>query len=113
MYQPNIPAIYSELRPKTISNMKSVLNISNTTVVIVYSLVGFFGYATFSTNPDIVSIMSTANILTGPYLNNSWIIACQFMLLIGIILATPICVLPCKDTIEELWMGQERKMSDA
>ena len=85
--------------------MKSVLITGNTIVIICYILVGFFGYATFVNYANVDNIMLTANILEGPYMNSYWIILCQFMLLVGVILSTPLCVLPCKDTIEELWLG--------
>jgi amino acid permease len=33
------------------------------------------------------------------------------LLLVGVILAAPLSVLPCKDTIEEIWLGQNVRMS--
>ena len=33
------------------------------------------------------------------------------MLLIGVILASPLCLMPCKDTVEELYLGQGRTMN--
>ena len=33
------------------------------------------------------------------------------MLLAGIILASPLCLMPAKDTVEELFLGQERQMT--
>lgn len=38
--------------------------------------------------------------------------AAQCLLIIGIVLATPLCLLPCKDTVEELWLGQNSTMTE-
>ena len=35
----------------------------------------------------------------------------MFMLLVGVVLATPLCLLPCKNTIEELYLGQTRELN--
>ena len=49
--------------------------------------------------------MEEENILEAPYQGNGWIIASQFLLLTGVILASPLCLMPVKDTIEELYLG--------
>ena len=33
------------------------------------------------------------------------------MMLAGVILASPLCLMPAKDTVEELFLGQERQMT--
>lgn len=48
MYQPNIPQTYSELQQKTPKTMSKVLFRANLSAVVVYLLVGFFGYLTFA-----------------------------------------------------------------
>ena len=70
-----------------------------------YSLAGFFGYASFALYPNVSEIMEKENILESPYQNNSWILASQFFLLAGVLLASPLCLMPCKDTVEELYLG--------
>jgi hypothetical protein len=49
-------------------------------------------------------IMDLQNILKGPYQNNIVIYMCLFGMLIVILFATPLTILPCKDTIEELFL---------
>lgn len=86
--------------------MKKVLLAATTIASTSYALAGFFGYATFADYPDVDEIMEKENILEAPYGNNGWILAAQFLLLIGVMMASPLCLLPTKDTIEELWLGQ-------
>ena len=63
MYQPNCPAIYTELKVKTLPNMRIVLGAGTTLASICYIVVGLFGYATFSKRSDIVTIMHDNMIL--------------------------------------------------
>ena len=51
MYQPNIPAIYHELKKSSMFNMNKVLIIGTSIAVIAYIMAGLFGYVTFSTHP--------------------------------------------------------------
>lgn len=37
----------------------------------------------------------------------------MFLLIAGVVLSTPLSLLPCKDTVEELTLGQSRLMSDS
>ena len=55
--------------------------------------------------------MEKENILEAPYQNDGWIIASQFMLLAGVILASPLCLMPVKDTMEELYLGPGKTMN--
>ena len=79
--------------------------------VTCYILAGFFGYATFAAYPNVDAIMMKANILQAPYGSNDWILASQFLLLIGVVLASPLCLMPAKDTIEELYLGRGQTMN--
>ena len=36
----------------------------------------------------------------------------KLVLLAGVILASPMCLMPAKDTLEELFLGQERRMNN-
>ena len=78
---------------------------------VCYALAGFFGNATFITYDDVDTIMNKENIFEAPYQGNVWIVAGSFILLAGVILASPLCLMPAKDTIEELFLGQERRMT--
>jgi amino acid permease len=111
MYQPNIPAVFSELNQKTLPEISSILSKASLIAIAVFLLSGFFGYATFAGYNNQSQLMNLQNILKAPYEGNIWIMLAQFLLLTGIILATPLCILPCKDTVEELILGQTRSMS--
>jgi len=92
--------------------MKKVIIFGTIIAALCYLMSGFFGYATFAMNPDATTIMSTQNIFTAPYLNERFLVASMFMLITGVVLSTPLSVLPCKDTIEEIIHGQSRLFSD-
>ena len=67
MYQPNIPAIYHELKRKTMVNMSKVLWIGTGLATVVYVMVGMFGYITFALNDNVEEIMDAQNILQADY----------------------------------------------
>jgi amino acid permease len=48
MYQINIPAIYSELSDKSITNMNRVLSFGTLGASLLYILAGVFGFAAFA-----------------------------------------------------------------
>ena len=96
---------------KTTATMWKVVIGATTIAVISYILAGYFGFATFAAYPNVDDIMQKENILEGPYGNNGWILASQFLLLAGVVLASPLCLMPCKDTVEELLLGQGRTMN--
>ena len=112
MYQPNLPSVYQELTHKTPKTMQRVILFSTIVAVMCYIFAGYFGFATFAAYPNVDEIMMQQNILEAPYGNNGWIVAAQFLLLAGVILASPITLMPCKDTIEELYLGQGKIMND-
>jgi amino acid permease len=109
MYQPNIPAIYHELKSKNMMNMQKVLWIGTGIGTVVYILVGMFGYVTFAMNPKVDEIMDQQNILQADYGDNNTIKVCLLLMLMVVLFASPFCVLPAKDSIEELIMGESRK----
>ena len=76
-----------------------------------YAIAGFFGYATFALNDNVKSIMEEENIFEAPYNKNSWILAAKLLLLAGVMLASPLCLMPTKDTIEELYLGPGKTMN--
>ena len=85
--------------------MWKVVFIATTIACICYGLAGFFGYATFACDDDAASIMELENIFEAPYQNNSFILVGKIVLLAGVILASPLCLMPAKDTLEELFLG--------
>ena len=65
-------------------------------------MVGMFGYATFAKRPDIAFLMDRNNILQNDYNGILIMKICLFGMLVVVFFATPFCVLPNKDSIEEL-----------
>ena len=105
MYQPNIPQIYHELKIKSVSTMSQILLTATSLAAIAYLFSGIFGYASFAQNSNVDSIMMQGNIFSAPYFNNSFLVVSMFMMLVGVVLSTPLSLLPCKDTVEELFLG--------
>jgi amino acid permease len=112
MYQPNIPAIYHELKKSDMFNMNKVLVIGTSIAVVAYIMAGLFGYVTFSMHPDVDKIMNAQNILKAPYGELPIIKCCLIGLLVVVLFASPFCVLPCKDSVEEL-LSPDKKFTNA
>jgi amino acid permease len=106
MYQVNIPMIYNELERRNSKQMGKVINAGSSMAVVFYVMVGIFGYATFLAPPDSFELCAK-NILQADYKNNKAIQIGNFALLFSVMTAAPICVLPCKDTIEELFYKEQ------
>lgn len=102
MYQPNTPAIYTELKVRNLTNIKKVLGAGTTLASFCYILVGMFGYATFAKRDDIDKIMDNNMILKNDYHGSFVIKICLFGMLLVTLFACPFCVLPVKDSIEEI-----------
>jgi len=82
--------------------MATVISIGSTVAVLFYVLVGIFGYATFLAPPLSYQLCSK-NILQADYKGNSAVQIGNFTLLLSVITAAPICVLPSKDSIAEMF----------
>ena len=67
MYQVNIPSIYFELERRNYHTMSRVLIKGTISAVILYALIGIFGYLTFMDNPE---ALEKKNILEAPYNKN-------------------------------------------
>ena len=111
MYQVNIPALYSELEDKTIGKGKTVIFAGTILAVVLYITAGIFGYISFADangDPDVdVDAIFSDNILKAPYSDGSGktpivIYISLFGMCCVVTIATPFCVLPCKDGIEEI-----------
>lgn len=91
--------IYVELENKNSSEMGKVILAGSSVAVFFYSLVGIFGYAIFVNN---LQELCGANILQADFHGNKLIDIGNFCLLFSVITAAPLCVLPSKDSVEEL-----------
>ena len=98
--------IYVELEKRNSKTMAKVTSWGSAIAVCFYCLVGIFGYATFLAPPDSFELCSK-NILEANYLGNNIIQIGNFTLLFSVICAGPLCVLPSKDTVEELFFKEK------
>jgi hypothetical protein len=118
MYQPNIPAIHHELLDRSIKKMDWVMFLGTLIASIAYFFCGFFGYATFANNIDISHIhgvkgrdvdtlMSKQNILADYPSDFTFGLVLQIGVLVMILFASPFCILPSKDSLEQLLLPQD------
>jgi len=131
MYQMNVPAIYNELSVKSVDKGKKVLYYGTAMACTAYIFAGIFGFATFASGTDDTTykmIFDKQNIFQAPYtlrnddgskecldyfinFYNDTICVTQvpiaiyvsiFGILFVVTMAAPFCVLPTKDSIEEV-----------
>lgn len=102
MYQPNIPMIYRELNDRNYRRMDKVVVRGSGGVVFIYALATMFGYLCVINNPNSLQILlEKRNILEVDFSNWAFNVAI-IGLLFAIFAIAPLCVLPSKDTYEEL-----------
>jgi hypothetical protein len=94
--------LYVELEKKDLKDMWKVMFYGTIGVTISYLMAGIFGYVTFASYKNCDAIMNLQNILESPYQGNIAIYVCSFGILIVVLFATPLTMLPCKDTLEEI-----------
>jgi amino acid permease len=116
MYQVNIPMIYTELERRNAKQMSKVLIFGTVGAVVLYIIVGVWGYVTFTNNPTVTAeeALKDANILQAPYPNSvTPILIGNFALFFAIATAAPLIILPAKDTVEEIVAkgNPERRLS--
>ena len=91
--------------------MTKVLTRGTGIATFAYILCGIGGYVTFSLHPDGKAIMEKQNILLADYGGAQIIKVCLLLLLAVVLFASPFCVLPSKDSFEELLMKDGVKFS--
>ncbi|CDW73263.1 UNKNOWN [Stylonychia lemnae] len=111
MYQTNIPMIYVELEKKDLKHMWKVMKIGTAGATTAYLFAGVFGYTAFADYPDVKDKMELQNVLKN-YPNNPANFISLFGILIVVLFATPLTILPCKDTIEELFLKPGQKLNN-
>ncbi len=83
--------------------MWKVMKYGTIGATFAYFLAGLFGYVTFAQNARVDFLMNQQNILKCyPDMTVNFI--SLFGILTVILFATPLTILPCKDTIEELFL---------
>ena len=111
MYQVNIPSIYQELETKTLREGSKVIFGGTIAAAVLYIVGGIFGYIAFAdglTTDELEEYLSN-NILSAPYhIGDDFddipvaIYISLFGMMAVVLFATPFCVLPTKDSIEEV-----------
>ena len=87
-----------------------VIVLGTIVAAVAYILAGIFGYVAFAADPkdepEIKKIFASSNILQAPYSHNGHTPIVMFVSLFGmclvVLFAAPFCVLPTKDSIEEV-----------
>ena len=107
MYQVNIPTIYKELEKRQHNRMCKVVKYGTVSACILYIVIGVFGYLTFVGNSEVPPnvALRDRNILQAPYEDSLPINIGNFALFIAVAAASPLVVLPAKDTVEEIISG--------
>jgi Transmembrane amino acid transporter protein len=85
--------------------MAAVTKGGSLVAIIVYVIVGIFGYLTFAGKKTL-----TSNILEAPYGVNPAIYIANIAIYFSVLCAAPLCILPAKDTLEEVFY-KERGMN--
>ena len=96
--------IYAELEKKDLKHMWKVMRNGTIGATFAYWLGGVFGYTAFAANPAVKELMDLQNILKC-YPNITVNYISLFGIMIVILFATPLTILPCKDTVEELFLA--------
>ena len=109
MYQINIPCIYQELEVKTLGNAKKIIFIGTTLATVAYTSAGIFGYVAFADGSTVTELNTyfSDNALAAPYTNSNGntpipIYISLFGMMVIVTFAVPFCVLPTKDSLEEV-----------
>lgn len=107
MQQIGVSMIYSELKGKSYEKMSRVVASGTVFVTFFYLMIGIFGYATFL-GPPINHELCSQNILSANFNGSKLMVLGNFALLLSVGLATPIDLLPCKNSIEDLFFKEKR-----
>lgn len=70
--------------------------------VLIYVLVAIYGYVTFVGTDQEEVLSETQNLFALDYQGNPLFLICFVSLLVAVIFSTPLNILPCKDSIEQL-----------
>ena len=108
LYQPWIPIIYRELNQRNYRRMGKVLIRGSGIAVFLYILASWFGYLGLVSHQDYIELLLLkSNILEIDYGNWAFNIA-VVCIMVAIFAVTPFCILPAKDTFEELFWANSK-----
>lgn len=82
--------------------MSSIVAIGSSIVVFIYILVAVFGYLTWVGTPQEKVMIQTMNILEVDYKDWDLFTLGVVLIFVSVVLATPLCVIPGKDSIERI-----------
>lgn len=77
--------------------------------MVIYILIAVFGYLSWVNTPQEKILMSTMNILEVDYKERKLFTLGVVFIFLSVIAATPLCVIPGKDFVENIFI--QRKMS--
>lgn len=100
MYQPLIPQYYKELKQRSMKTMDKMVSNASVIMIIIYSIIGTFGYLTFTDNLSeaLLKPSNNGNILECDYKGSFKIQLARLFVIVAVITATPTCIIPAKET---------------
>ena len=107
LYQPNIPIIYRELHHKSFIQMQKVVYYGSGACVIMYILVGTFGYLGLVGHPHGLKVLNSKNDILEVNYDSILFDIGVVSLLLTVTAVTPLVILPAKDTVEDLLFYEE------
>ena len=104
--------IYSELERRESRIMSKVVALGTLGAVLLYTSVGVFGYWSFVHDNHAHDAKNILEVVG--YKNHPAMAIGKIAILFAIVSAAPLCLLPAKDTCEELWWkknGMNKKIN--
>eukprot|EP00347_Sterkiella_histriomuscorum_P013193 403365653 len=112
MYQGIIPQMYKELDRRSLNRMDRIILRSSYGIVLIYLVIGIFGYLTFSDkiSKQLMNPEHNGNILECDYQGSRLIQCARLSVIVSLIATTPLCIIPAKQAYMQ--MTNMRDISD-
>ena len=97
---------YAELEKRNSKQMSKVISTSSYLIVLLYIVTGIIGYACFASTKDGINQLfnlCAQNIFQADFDGSIPIQIANIANLLASVAITPLCILPSKDTVEELF----------
>ena len=97
----NVPNVYEELEQRNPNQMSKIISAASIVIISSFFFAGVFGYATFMQDPG--QLCSENVLQASGYSNQNMIQMGSIALVFCVASGFPICMIPCKNSIEELF----------
>jgi amino acid permease len=102
----NVPNVYEELEQRNPNQMSKIISAASIVIISSFFFAGVFGYATFMQDPG--QLCSENVLQASGYSNQNMIQMGSIALVFCVASGFPICMIPCKNSIEELFFKGRR-----